>query len=105
MLAARLYLSPSSVTILLRRLVAKRLITIESRPLDRRSKLVVAFDRTLEADQIDPLPARLREISASLTSADARVITAYLERITEAVRLQTLRLARSPTLEGTEPAA
>src|SRR6478672_10121649 len=44
MIADQLHLSPSSVTTLLDRLVAKRLLKVEPHPADRRSKRVVALD-------------------------------------------------------------
>ncbi|GAA4351727.1 MarR family winged helix-turn-helix transcriptional regulator [Microbacterium rhizosphaerae] len=91
MIADQLHLSPSSVTTLLDRLVAKHLLRVEPHPVDRRSKHVVALDRTAALDDIDPLGARLREISASLTTSEASIITGFLERVTEAVRSQTPR--------------
>ena len=96
LIADQLHLSPSSVTTLLDRLVAKRLLKVEPHPADRRSKHVVALDHKAGLDEIDPLRARLREISASLTASEASIITAFLERVTEAVRSQT------PRFEGLE---
>jgi DNA-binding MarR family transcriptional regulator len=96
MIADQLHLSPSSVTTLLDRLVAKRLLRVEPHPADRRSKHVVALDRATALDEIDPLRARLREISASLTASEARIITGFLGRVTDAVRSQT------PRFEGLE---
>jgi DNA-binding MarR family transcriptional regulator len=88
MIADQLDLSPSSVTALVDRLVAKGLVSVVPHPADRRSKHILAFDRTIEPDRIDPLTARLREISASLTPPEATLITEFIDRVTEAVRTQ-----------------
>jgi len=88
MLASHLHLSPSTVTGLVDRLVAKDLVSLVPHPRDRRSKIIVAFDRSIDPDAVDPLTARLREISARLTPRDAEVIADFLHEVTEAVHEQ-----------------
>lgn len=88
MLASHLHLSPSTVTGLVDRLVAKELVSLVPHPRDRRSKILVLFDRSIDPDVVDPLTARLREISARLTPRDAEVIADFLHEVTKAVREQ-----------------
>lgn len=89
MLSRQLHLSPAAVTNLVDRLVAKKFVSLEPHRADRRSKIVVAFDRTLDPDHIDPLTARLRTICAALTPRDAGIIADFLEQVTDAVRDQS----------------
>jgi DNA-binding MarR family transcriptional regulator len=92
LLAARLHMSPSAVTALVDRLVAKGMVSLQPHPTDRRSKVVVAFDRTIDPDQIDPLTQRLRTLSARLSPRDADLIAEFLEDVTEAVTAQHPRM-------------
>lgn len=92
MLAAQLHLSPSAVTSLVDRLVAKRLASLEPNPRDRRSKFVVVFDRTIDADELDPLTARLRALARALEPGDAAIIAGFLDEVTVAVRAQHPRM-------------
>ena len=95
MLASHLHLSPSTVTSLVDRLVAKQLVSLTPNPSDRRSKFITTFDRTVDPDDLDPLTARLREICARLTPRDAEVIADFLHEVTDAVRAQPRRVGAS----------
>jgi DNA-binding MarR family transcriptional regulator len=84
-IASHLGVSAASVTGMLDRLAAGGLITLAVNPRDRRSKLVVPFDRSADPDDIDPVTAKIREFAAALTPDAAEQVTAFLERVREAV--------------------
>ncbi|WP_109212164.1 MULTISPECIES: MarR family transcriptional regulator [Microbacterium] len=84
-IATRLYLSPSSATSLVDRLVARDLVRVSSHPSDRRKKLVSPTDLDFDPDRIDPLTTSLRALAGALSEADARVVAEFLEHVVDAV--------------------
>jgi DNA-binding MarR family transcriptional regulator len=84
-IAGHLGVSTASVTGMLDRLHAGGLITFEANPRDRRSKLVVPFDRSTDLSDIDPLTARIRDFATALTDDEARHVTDFLRRVRDAV--------------------
>jgi DNA-binding MarR family transcriptional regulator len=86
--AAHLGVSPAAVTGIVDKLHAGGLIALEANPDDRRSKLIVPFDRSVDADEIDPLTAGIRAAAAELDPDVARAVADFLERITESVDLE-----------------
>jgi DNA-binding MarR family transcriptional regulator len=84
-IATELSLSPAAVTSLVDRLVSNGLVTQTPNPDDRRSKLIEPVDPSLDRDEIDPLTARIRAIAGELTGRDAFIVSAFLERVAEAV--------------------
>lgn len=85
MIARALHLSPASGTALIDRLVARRLVVVESHPRDRRKKLVRPFDRNIDPDHLDPLTMQLRTIAAELPPSDARIVATFLEEVLSSV--------------------
>ncbi|MFG6402706.1 MULTISPECIES: MarR family winged helix-turn-helix transcriptional regulator [unclassified Microbacterium] len=84
-IAAHLGVSGASVTAMLDRLHAGGLISFAQNPRDRRSKLVVPFDRSVDPDDIDPITASIRAFAADLSPDAAEQIAVFLERVREAV--------------------
>lgn len=94
-LAGALHLTPPAVTSVVDRLVRGGFITVTPHPTDRRKKIIEPFDRTIDPDHVDPLTTRIRGIAADLSPTDAAVVTAFLERVLNAVTDPAM-----PTLEG-----
>jgi DNA-binding MarR family transcriptional regulator len=86
--AAHLGVSPAAVTGILDKLHAGRMVAFQQNPDDRRSKLIVPFDRSVDADDIDPLTARVRDAAERLDPAVAEAVAEFLERVTETVDLE-----------------
>jgi DNA-binding MarR family transcriptional regulator len=86
--AAHLGVSPAAVTGILDKLHAGRMVAFQQNPDDRRSKLIVPFDRSVDADDIDPLTARVRDAAERLDPAIAEAVAQFLERVTETVDLE-----------------
>ncbi|CAN3701022.1 hypothetical protein MMX123_01015 [Microbacterium sp. MM2322] len=84
-IAQALGISTASVTGMLDRLHAGRLITFMANPADRRSKFVVPFDRDQDPDAIDPVTARIREFALDLPADTADQIVSFLDRVREVV--------------------
>ncbi len=84
-IAAGLGISTPTVTSILKRLRDGGLVVFERNPDDGRSKYVAPVDRTSDLEGIDPLTARVRELTSALDSDTATQVTALLESITEAV--------------------
>ncbi|WOQ70217.1 MarR family transcriptional regulator [Microbacterium limosum] len=84
-IADHLSISPASVSGILDRLHAGGLITFSPNEKDRRSKLVIPVDRSVDIEHIDPLTARIRDMSAGLSSDDVRLIAEFIEGIADAV--------------------
>lgn len=83
--AEHLGVSTAAVTGILERLHAGGLLRYEPNPNDGRSKLVVPFDRDMDADDIDPLTATIRKLASGLPDESARQVTRFLEQIADAV--------------------
>ena len=81
MIARAIHLSPAAGTALVDRLVAHGMVQVEPHPRDRRKKLVRPFDRNIDPGHLDPLTARLRELAATLSDDDARVVAAFLDNV------------------------
>lgn len=77
--------SAASVTGILDRLAGGGLIAFEANPRDRRSKLVVPFDRSIDLSDVDPLTAQIRGFAEKLTEREARHVAEFLDRVREAV--------------------
>jgi len=86
--AAHLGISAAAVTGILDKLHAGGMIAIHANPDDRRSKLIVPFDRSTDADDVDPLTARIREAAGDLDPEVAAAVGAFIERITRSVDLE-----------------
>jgi len=84
-IAQALGVSTASVTGMLDRLHAGGLIRFVANPADRRSKFIVPFDRNVDADEIDPVTARIREFALALPAETADEVTAFLDRVREVV--------------------
>lgn len=84
-IAAHLGISAAAVTAILDKLHTGGLVAIRPNPEDGRSKLVEPFDRTADADHIDPLTARIRDLAAGLTDREAERMTLFLEQLADAV--------------------
>lgn len=84
-IAAHLGVSGASVTGMLDRLHAGGMITFAAHPSDRRSKLVVPFDRATDADDIDPVTAKIRAFATELSPEAAEQVAVFLERVREVV--------------------
>ncbi len=84
-IAAELGISTPTVTSILKRLHDGGLVVFERNPDDGRSKYVAPVDRNADLEGIDPLTARVRELSSELDSDTAARVAALLESITEAV--------------------
>ena len=84
-IAAHLGVSGASVTGMLDRLHAGGMIAFSAHPRDRRSKLVLPFDRSTDADDLDPVTAKIREFATELSPEAAEQVAAFLERVREAV--------------------
>lgn len=84
-IASHLRVSGASVTGMLDRLHAGGLISFAANPADRRSKLVIPFDRSADPDDIDPITAKIREFAAELTPEVAEQISTFLDRVRDAV--------------------
>jgi hypothetical protein len=86
--AAHLGVSAAAVTGILDKLHAGRMIAFRPNPDDRRSKLITPFDRSMDADDIDPVTARIRDAAAELDPAVADAVADFIERITRTVDLE-----------------
>ncbi len=84
-IAQHLGVSTASVTSILDRLHSGGLIAFENNPRDRRSKLVVPFDRSVDLADVDPLTAEIRDYASRLSAAEAAHIADFLTRVREAV--------------------
>ena len=84
-IAAHLGISAAAVTAILDKLHAGGLVAIRPNPEDGRSKLVEPFDRTADADHIDPLTTRIRDLAAGLTDREAERMALFLEQLVAAV--------------------
>ncbi|MCG7416244.1 MULTISPECIES: MarR family transcriptional regulator [Microbacterium] len=84
-IAQALGVSTASVTGMLDRLHAGGLIGFVANPADRRSKFVVPFDRTSDADAVDPVTARIREFALDLPEGAADHVVEFLDRVREVV--------------------
>jgi DNA-binding MarR family transcriptional regulator len=84
-IAHALAVSTASVTGMLDRLAAGGLIGFVANPADRRSKFVVPFDRSTDADAIDPVTARIREFALDLPPGAADQLADFLDRVREVV--------------------
>ncbi|MFS0792923.1 MarR family winged helix-turn-helix transcriptional regulator [Microbacterium sp. 1P10AE] len=84
-IAQALAVSTASVTGMLDRLAAGGLIGFVANPADRRSKFVVPFDRSTDADAIDPVTARIREFALDLPPGAADQLADFLDRVREVV--------------------
>jgi len=84
-IAQALGVSTASVTGMLDRLHAGGLIGFIANPADRRSKFVIPFDRSTDADAIDPVTARIREYALSLPADAAGHIATFLDQVREVV--------------------
>lgn len=84
-IAQALGVSTASVTGMLDRLHAGGLIGFVANPDDRRSKLVVPFDRSVDADAIDPVTARIREFALALPADAAGHIATFRDQVREVV--------------------
>ena len=84
-IAQHLGVSTASVTGMLDRLHSGGLISFAQNPRDRRSKLVVPFDRDTDLEDIDPLTARIRSYAAGLPPEVARHVADFLDFVREAV--------------------
>jgi len=84
-IADHLSISPASVSGILDRLHTGGLITFSPNEKDRRSKLVNPVDRSVDIEDIDPLTARIRDMSVGLSGDDVRLIAEFIEGIADAV--------------------
>ncbi|MBZ4487780.1 MarR family transcriptional regulator [Microbacterium sp. cx-55] len=87
-ISAHLGVSPAAVTGILDKLHAGGMISFAQNPEDRRSKLVVPFDRSVDADDLDPLTARVREMASDLDPKVATAVAEFLEQIVDSVDLE-----------------
>lgn len=85
MLADHLGVSAAAVTGILDRLHAGGLIAFEANPDDRRSKYVIPFDRSADADEIDPLTAQIRESTERLGPDVAVAVAAFIDEMIDSV--------------------
>jgi DNA-binding MarR family transcriptional regulator len=84
-IAQHLEVSTASVTGMLDRLHSGGLIAFMSNPRDRRSKLVVPFDRSADLEDVDPLTASIRQYASTLSTEAAGEVTRFLDFVREAV--------------------
>lgn len=84
-IAEHLGVSSASVSAILDRLHAGGMISVRRNPDDGRSKLIAPLDRDADADEIDPMTARIRRMASSLSTADAELVARFLEEIADAV--------------------
>lgn len=84
-IAQHLGVSTASVTGMLDRLRHGGLIAFMPNPDDRRSKLVVPFDRDSDLDDIDPLTARIRELATEIPENARAHVARFLTLVREAV--------------------
>lgn len=84
-IAQHLDVSTASVTGMLDRLHSGHLIAFEANPRDRRSKLVVPFDRSVDLEDVDPLTAQIRSYAASLPEDAAAHVVRFLDFVRDAV--------------------
>jgi DNA-binding MarR family transcriptional regulator len=84
-IAQHVGVSAASVTGMLDRLHAGGLISFEANPRDRRSKLVVPFDRSIDLADVDPLTARIRDYAEKLSDEEARHVAEFLDLVRRAV--------------------
>jgi DNA-binding MarR family transcriptional regulator len=84
-IAQHLGVSAASVTGMLDRLHSGGLIAFEPHPRDRRSKLVVPFDRSIDLTDVDPLTAQIRDLATRLTPREAEHVAEFLASVREAV--------------------
>lgn len=84
-IARHLGVTTASVTGMLDRLHVGGLLAFRPNPDDGRSKLVVPFERGLDADDIDPVTAHIRRLADELPPAVAGQVARFLERITAVV--------------------
>ncbi|MFT4211103.1 MAG: MarR family transcriptional regulator [Microbacterium sp.] len=84
-IAEHLGVSTAAVTGMLDRLHAGGLLAFRPNPDDGRSKLVVPMDRSLDADDIDPVTAQIRRLADALTPEAAAAVAEFLERVTAVV--------------------
>lgn len=84
-IASHLGVSGASVTGMLDRLHAGGMISFAANPRDRRSKLVVPFDRSADPDDIDPVTAKIRAYAQDLSPDAAEQIAQFLDLVREAV--------------------
>lgn len=84
-IAQALGVSTASVTGMLDRLHAGGLIAFVANPADRRSKFVVPFDRSVDADDIDPVTAQIRRYARELPPEIMGPVAAFLDRVREVV--------------------
>lgn len=84
-IAAHLGVSTASVTGMLDRLHTGGLIAFAQNPKDRRSKLVIPFDRADDLGAVDPLTERIRALAQQLSEQDARSVSRFLALVREAV--------------------
>ena len=61
------------------------MISFAVNPRDRRSKLVVPFDRSSDPDDIDPVTAQIRSFAEDLSPDAAEQVARFLEKVREAV--------------------
>jgi DNA-binding MarR family transcriptional regulator len=84
-IAQHLGVSTASVTGMLDRLRSGGLIAFEANPHDRRSKLVMPFDRSTDLEDVDPLTARIRDYAAQLDPETAATVARFLTFVGDAV--------------------
>lgn len=84
-IASHLEVSAAAVSAILDKLHAGGLVAIRPNPDDGRSKLVEPFDRTADADHVDPLTSRIRDLAAGVTDRDAERMTRFLEQLVDVV--------------------
>jgi DNA-binding MarR family transcriptional regulator len=84
-IAQHLGVSTASVTGMLDRLRHGGLIAFSPNPDDRRSKLVVPFDRDTDLEDVDPLTARIRALADELPVEARPHVAQFLTRVREAV--------------------
>ncbi|WP_167044103.1 MarR family transcriptional regulator [Microbacterium halimionae] len=85
LIAEYLGVSTASVTGMLDRLHSGSMIAFAPNPADRRSKLVVPFDRGADPDDIDPLTAQIRKMVRQLSDSEAKKVSQFLAQVADAV--------------------
>lgn len=84
-IARHLKVSTASVTGMLDRLHQGGLIAFTVNPDDRRSKLVVPFDRDADLADVDPLTAHIRDMATALPPDVSEQVARFLTMVQEAV--------------------
>ena len=84
-IAEHLGVSPAAVSGILDKLHAGGLVAFRTNPDDRRSKLVVPFDRDTDIDDLDPVGARIRQAVGELDPEVCPAVVQLMEKITQAV--------------------